>query len=83
MCGHSQHPAKSRASSAGVVVFGEGVLVMSRKGRAEKMFCHSVVVSSVYFGVVCWSCSIGAGDISRLSKLIRKGEKDFLKHEIN
>ena len=37
-----------------------------------EMFYQAVVASALYIAVVCWGSSIGAGDTSRLNKLIRK-----------
>lgn len=33
---------------------------------------QSVVASALYFAVVCWGSSIGAGETNRLNKLIKK-----------
>lgn len=40
--------------------------------KTKEIFHHSVVVSTVYFIVVCWGSSITAGDTNRLTELIRK-----------
>ncbi|XP_068566954.1 uncharacterized protein [Cebidichthys violaceus] len=37
-----------------------------------EMFYQSVVASALYFAVVCWGSSIGAGDTNRLNKLVKK-----------
>ena len=37
-----------------------------------EIFYQSVVASVLYFAVVCWGSSIGAGDTNRLNKLIKK-----------
>ena len=37
-----------------------------------EIFYQSVVASALFFAVVCWGSSIGAGDTNRLNKLIKK-----------
>jgi len=37
-----------------------------------ELFYQSVVASVLHFAIVCWGSSIGAGDTSRLNKLVRK-----------
>lgn len=37
-----------------------------------EIFYQPVVASAIYFAVVCWGNSIGAGEINRLNKLIKK-----------
>ncbi|XP_068441989.1 uncharacterized protein [Clinocottus analis] len=37
-----------------------------------ELFYQSVVASVLYFSIVCWGSSIGAGDTNRLNKLVKK-----------
>lgn len=37
------------------------------------IFYQSAVATAVYFNLVCWGSAVGAVDINRMNKLIRKG----------
>ncbi|XP_068424979.1 uncharacterized protein [Clinocottus analis] len=53
-------------------VLGEDMDIVVEYNKMLELFYQSVVASVLYFSIVCWGSSIGAGDTNRLNKLVKK-----------